>query len=199
MADRIFDVFDSKKEGYLEFSQFTAIMDVLCNGTDDEKNQFSFALMDENGNGSLSFQEFYEYISQVISHWSSLINSHVRINRSDVQQIFRKIDIDDDKVIRYSEYRRALRKNPELLDWFDILNSAKGSGGIHEETGAATKVQADTAQEEQNVVRIEKEKVERIVNLKNANEKKSNAVKKLKHKVTKMQGQTEEQLQQIMR
>ena len=85
LADRIFDVFDSKKEGYLVFSQFTAIMDVLCNGTDDEKNQFSFALMDENGNGSLSFQEFYDYISQVISHWSSLINSHVRINRSDVQ------------------------------------------------------------------------------------------------------------------
>ena len=138
-------MFDSRKEGYLVFSQFTAIMDVLCNGTDDEKNQFSFALMDENGNGSLSFQEFYDYISQVISHWSSLINSHVRINRSDVQHIFRKIDVDDDKVIRYSEYRRALRKNPELLDWFDILNSAKGSGGIHEDAAEAVKAQADMA------------------------------------------------------
>ena len=49
------------------------------------------------------------------------------------------------------------------------------------------------------MVKIEKEKVERIVNLKNANEKRSNAVKKLKKRVTKMQGQTEEQLQQIMR
>ena len=49
------------------------------------------------------------------------------------------------------------------------------------------------------LVRIEKEKVERIVNLKHANEKRSNAVKKLKNRVTKMQGQTEEQLQQIMR
>ena len=56
-------------------------MDVLCNGTEDEKNQFSFALMDANGSGNITFQEFYDYFSQVISHWSSLINSHVRINR----------------------------------------------------------------------------------------------------------------------
>ena len=33
-------------------------MDVLCNGTEREKNQFSFALMDEERNGYINFKEF---------------------------------------------------------------------------------------------------------------------------------------------
>lgn len=64
-------------------------MDILCNGTEDEKSQFSFALMDINGNGLISFEEFYQYFNQVIGHWSSLINSHVRVNRSEMHDIFR--------------------------------------------------------------------------------------------------------------
>ena len=46
LADRMFEVFDTRKVDRLEFSQFAKIMDVLCNGTEDEKNQFSFAMMD---------------------------------------------------------------------------------------------------------------------------------------------------------
>lgn len=125
LADRMFEVFDRDEDCLLVFAEFAAIMDVLCNGSEDEKNQFSFALMDNNENGTITFEEFYDYFSQVISHWSSLINSHVRVNRQDLHRIFREIDVDDDKVIRYSEYRRAIRKNPNLVDWFSLLNSAK--------------------------------------------------------------------------
>ena len=46
LADRIFEVFDKDKDGMLTCDEFTGIMDVLCNGDEDEKNQFSFALMD---------------------------------------------------------------------------------------------------------------------------------------------------------
>ncbi len=63
-------------------------MDVLCNGSEDEKHMFSFALMDKNYNGAISFDEFYDYFIKVISHWSSLINSHVRISRQYMFEIF---------------------------------------------------------------------------------------------------------------
>ena len=46
LADRIFEVFDRDKDGWIVFDQFSAIMDVLINGSEDEKHQFSFALMD---------------------------------------------------------------------------------------------------------------------------------------------------------
>jgi len=125
LADRIFEVFDTDCDGRINVQSFTSIMDVLCNGEEDERNMFGFALMDKEGNGEVTFEEFYDYFSQVISHWSSLVNSHVRISRAELLQIFRTIDIDNDGSVRYTEYRRALRKNPELLDWFDLLNTQK--------------------------------------------------------------------------
>ena len=74
LADRMFEVFDVNRLNYLNFEQFTAIMDILCNGEEDEKNAFSFALMDRLANGYISFPEFHDYFTQVISHWSSLVN-----------------------------------------------------------------------------------------------------------------------------
>ena len=47
LADRIFEVFDKDKDGKISQDEYLHIMDVLCNGNDIEKNQFSFALMDE--------------------------------------------------------------------------------------------------------------------------------------------------------
>lgn len=38
LSDRIFTVFDSNKDGMLSFEEYTQIMDVLCNGTEKEKN-----------------------------------------------------------------------------------------------------------------------------------------------------------------
>lgn len=38
LADRMFEVFDVNRENYLNFKQFTAIMDILCNGEEYEKN-----------------------------------------------------------------------------------------------------------------------------------------------------------------
>ena len=46
LADRIFDCFAKNKDGKMTCEAFTGIMDVLCNGDEDEKNKFSFALMD---------------------------------------------------------------------------------------------------------------------------------------------------------
>lgn len=137
LADRIFDVFDTDQDGLISFDQFSAIMDLLCNGTEDEKSQFSFALMDQKKTGYIDFDEFYNYFCQVTAHWSSLVNSHVRVDKQQIWKIFRTIDNDGDGVLYFVEYRKCLKDNPNLLDWFQILNSAKderpetiGGGGV---------------------------------------------------------------------
>lgn len=37
LADRIYDIFDEDRDGNISFEEFTRIMDILCNGTDDER------------------------------------------------------------------------------------------------------------------------------------------------------------------
>lgn len=66
LADRIFYVFDSDRDGNLLFEEFVKIFDVLIKGTEKEKNLFSFKLIDENESGDLSFEEFSNHFSKVI-------------------------------------------------------------------------------------------------------------------------------------
>lgn len=93
-------------------------MDILLNGSDIEKNQFSFALMDIQETGYISFAEFKKHIAKVISHWSSLINTHVKIDKKRLRAIFSEIDSSGDGIIDFNEYSSALERNPNLIDWF---------------------------------------------------------------------------------
>lgn len=79
-------------------------MDVLCNGTGEEKNQFSFALMDDQRNGYINFREFHSYFTKVLSHWSSLINTHVKLDKKKLKAIFAEIDKGCDGIIDFTEY-----------------------------------------------------------------------------------------------
>jgi len=69
---------DSDKDGFVNFAQFATIMDTLINGEEDEKHEFSFALLDIYDSGYFNFDEFKEIISKIIAHWSILTGSQVR-------------------------------------------------------------------------------------------------------------------------
>lgn len=38
LCDRIYDIFDEDRDGYIQEKEFVRIMDILCNGSDDERN-----------------------------------------------------------------------------------------------------------------------------------------------------------------
>ena len=59
LANRIYTCFDKDGSGYMDCSEFTRIMDILCNGSDQERHEFSFRLMDTNEKGQINFQEFH--------------------------------------------------------------------------------------------------------------------------------------------
>lgn len=54
-------------------------MDILCNGTEDQRNQFSFRLMDVKDRGYIDCIEFQNYFTNVIKHWSGLINKQIKL------------------------------------------------------------------------------------------------------------------------
>lgn len=51
LSDRIFEVVDTDRDDRINFAQFTTIMDTLINGEEDEKHEFSFALLDVQSAG----------------------------------------------------------------------------------------------------------------------------------------------------
>ena len=68
-------------------------MDILCNGSEEERHQFSFRLMDERNRGVIEYQEFQNYFTKVIKHWSSLVNKQIKVNKPLLTSIFQQLDL----------------------------------------------------------------------------------------------------------
>jgi hypothetical protein len=78
--------------------------------------------MDMRERGYIDFQEFGAYFTNVILHWSSIINSHVKVEKDVLQRIFNKIDRKREGIIHCRQYSAALDEDPNILDWFSLLN-----------------------------------------------------------------------------
>lgn len=176
-------------------------MDVLCNGTDKEKNQFSFALMDEECNGYINFREFASYFNRVLSHWSALINTHVKLDDRKLKAIFAEIDTGKDGVIDFDEYSKALDLNPELLDWFSLLNNDT----VHDKDSPQPKKSPEAAKPknkkkekprqtevvmEERASLIDKENIDKIVALHAENKTKDEVVQSLQTEIQTFQETT---------
>ena len=112
LADRLFSVGDSDEDGYISFYEFAAILDILTNGTEDERNELSFTLLDQYQTGHIEFEEFYDVIQKIIAQWCQITSSHITAEKESLKEIFNKIDSNNDGFIDLVEYKTALKKNP---------------------------------------------------------------------------------------
>ena len=102
----------------------------------------------------------------------------MRVDKATLLHIFQQIDLDNDGTIVYQEYTKAIKENPDLLDWFQLLNKQ-----THE---AATPVPADQPVRQNSRtdnpfemaadLMIDKEKVKKIIQMKNEKQEKEREV-----------------------
>ncbi len=103
-------------------------MDTLINGDEDEKLEFSFALLDQYDTGYFGFDEFKEVITKIIAYWCIMTGSQVKVDTEGVREIFDRIDKNHDGIVDIDEYKRAMKENPNLFEWFDLLNQGLNDG-----------------------------------------------------------------------
>lgn len=65
IMDRLFDLFDTDGDGYVDSAELTSGLTVLCGGSRDEKVKAAFALYDTNGDGFISLDEMIQYLTSV--------------------------------------------------------------------------------------------------------------------------------------
>lgn len=100
------------RDEYISFLEFCTIMDTLINGDEDEKQEFSFSLIEgKMGGGYFDFNEFCDFINKIIAHWNIMTGSQVSANKESLQEIFNKIG-PRDGVIDLDQYKTALKENP---------------------------------------------------------------------------------------
>ncbi|GJM90916.1 hypothetical protein PR202_ga07242 [Eleusine coracana subsp. coracana] len=116
-ADRIFDLFDQKRNGVIEFGEFVRSLNIFHPDTPmTEKIAFAFRLYDLRCTGFIEREELKELVIALLNE-SDLFLSEEAVEQivDQVWQTFKQADANGDGKIDPDEWKDFACKNPALL------------------------------------------------------------------------------------
>ncbi|CAK9146558.1 unnamed protein product [Ilex paraguariensis] len=113
-ADRIFDLFDVKRNGVIEFGEFVRSLGVFHpNAPVADKTAFAFRLYDLRHTGYIEREELEEMVLALL-HESDLVLSEEVVEMI-VDKTFSEADTKGDGRIDQEEWKEFVSKNPSLI------------------------------------------------------------------------------------
>ncbi|XP_056160259.1 calcineurin B-like protein 4 [Syzygium oleosum] len=113
-ADRIFDLFDMKGNGVIEFGEFVRSLGIFHpNAPTEDKIAFAFRLYDLRHTGYIEREELKEMVLALL-HESDLVLME-DVVETIVDKTFKEADTKDDGRIDQEEWKDFVLKNPSLM------------------------------------------------------------------------------------
>ena len=121
LAHRLFDYLDRDKSGYLSLHEFINGLEVVVNGSQEEKMGFLFKVFDVDGNGRIDFNELKMMLRCCMDDSPSL---DVQETVDDLATVlFRDTDIDDSGDISLNELKEAFKRHDGLFKSLSVSTS----------------------------------------------------------------------------
>ncbi|ESR52562.1 hypothetical protein CICLE_v10023612mg [Citrus x clementina] len=113
-ADRIFDLFDVKRNGVIEFGEFVRSLSIFHpSAPEAEKITFAFRLYDLRGTGYIAREELKEMVVSLLSESELALSDDVV--ESIVDKTMMEADIKGDGKIDLEEWTEFAGRNPTIL------------------------------------------------------------------------------------
>lgn len=98
-------------------------MDIYHNGTTDEKNEFSFGLLDEAGEAEITFEELKHVMKKFLAFWASILGQKGNLDERSLRHIFDKLVKPGSQILSLKRYKKMLKSDPQLGNWIDVCLS----------------------------------------------------------------------------
>lgn len=127
--DALFEVLDHNHDGRVDGLELLGGLTLICQGEFEEKARFCFELYDFQMNGSMSRSEMIMMFMASIGGISILVGSDGELPKLDVLEslvndLFTRIDRDNNGSVSYDEFVSWARSNRELMAGLEVLNKA---------------------------------------------------------------------------
>ncbi|KAI9109522.1 hypothetical protein K1719_019576 [Acacia pycnantha] len=117
--DRVFDLFDEKRNGVIEFDEFIHALSVFHPATPLEKKiDFAFKLYDLRQTGYIEREEVRQMIMAIMSECGTQLEDHIL--EAILDKTFKDADADKDGKISKEDWKEYVVRNPTLLNYMTL-------------------------------------------------------------------------------
>ncbi|KFW78428.1 Guanylyl cyclase-activating protein 3 [Manacus vitellinus] len=122
---RVFDIFDLNHDGFIDFLEFIAAINLVIRGKIDQKLKWYFKLYDADGNGCIDKKELLSIFSAI-----QAINGYTNMSAEEfTNMVFQKIDVNNDGELTLEEFINGVESDEDLMELisksFDLSNVLK--------------------------------------------------------------------------
>uniref|UniRef100_A0A803SKZ0 Guanylate cyclase activator 1C n=1 Tax=Anolis carolinensis TaxID=28377 RepID=A0A803SKZ0_ANOCA len=122
---QVFNTFDLNQDGFIDFLEFIAAINLVIRGKIDQKLKWYFKLYDADGNGTIDKKELISIFTAI-----QAINGNQELSPEDFANVvFQKIDINNDGELTLDEFINGVESDEYLLEMisksFDLSNVLK--------------------------------------------------------------------------
>ncbi|XP_074716972.1 guanylyl cyclase-activating protein 3 isoform X3 [Strix uralensis] len=124
-VERVFHIFDLNEDGFIDFLEFIAAINLVIRGKIDQKLKWYFKLYDADGNGCIDKKELLNIFTAI-----QAINGYTSTSPEEfTDMVFQKVDVNNDGQLTLEEFITGVEKDEGLMELitktFDLSNVLK--------------------------------------------------------------------------